>query len=228
MDHCGCQGAEGIFDDRHADRDLRQYRKKGAKRTTRMLTDALIAEGIEGASLLDIGSGIGAVPHALLTAGAQRATVVDASGAYLRAAQDEAERRGHADRIEFDYGDFVELAPDVPGHDVVTLDRAICCYGDMLGLVSASAERAGRLYGVVVPRDAWWNRAGIFLVNAGLRLTGNSFRVFVHPTEEIERMLDEQGLECVFLRRTLVWRVAVYVRRESPRQTGFESGRSSV
>lgn len=214
MDHCGCQGAEGIFDDRQAERNLRRYRKKGVKRTTRMLLDALVAEGIEGASVLDIGGGVGAIPHQLLSKGAQRATEVDASGAYLRVAREEAERQGHAERIDFRHGDFVELASDIAQHDVATLDRAICCYGDMPGLVSASAERAGRMYGVVLPRDAWWNHMGIFLVNAGLRLFGSAFRVFVHPTEEIERMLRERGLERVFRRRGLVWQVAVYVRRE--------------
>lgn len=172
-----------------------------------------MAEGIEGASVLDIGGGVGAIPHRLLRSGARRATEVDASGAYLRAARDEAERQGHMDRIDFRHGDFVELAPDIAQHDVVTLDRAICCYGDMPALVSASADRAGRLYGVVLPRDAWWNHMGIFLVNAGLRLFRSSFRVFVHPTEAVERRLREQGLERIFRRRRLVWQVAVYARR---------------
>lgn len=222
MDPYCCQGAEGLFDERHAERDLRRFRSKGPKRTTRMLLDALTAEGIEDASVLDIGGGVGAIPHTLLSTGASGARIVDASSAYLRAARQEAARRGHADRIDVHHGDFVGLAPEIPRHDVVTLDRAICCYRDMPALVGASADRAARLYGIVVPRDAWWNRMGIFLVNAGLRLTGSAFRVFVHPPKDIERMLRDQGLERVYSGRTLVWQVGVYVRRDGSRRADID------
>ena len=223
MDHCGCPGAEGIFNDRQAERDLRRYRTKGPKRTTRMLLDALTEQGIEGASLLDIGGGVGAIAHEAFPRGAGRATAVDASEPYLRAAREEAERRGHAERIEFLSGDFVALAPEVPQHDVVTLDRSICCYGDMPALVSASVERAGQLYGFVVPRDAWWNRVGIALANTGLRLFGNPFRAFVHAPPAIALRLREQGFERTFLRQTFIWQVEVW-RRVSESSRGRRAG----
>jgi magnesium-protoporphyrin O-methyltransferase len=213
MDMCCCEGVEGLFDEDQAERDLRRYRSKGPKRTTRMLLDALMAQGVGDASVLDVGGGVGAIPHELLRNGAARATAVDASGAYVRAAQREAERRGHAERMEVHHGDFVGLAPEIQAHDVVTLDRSICCYRDMPALVDASAARAVRLYGMVLPRHAWWNRMGVFMVNAGLRLSGSAFRVFAHPTRAIERRLRDLGLERVFCRRMLVWQVEVYVRR---------------
>lgn len=202
-----------MFGEREAASDLRRYRRRGPSRTTRVLIEALIDRGVEEATLLDIGGGIGAIPHALLSAGASRAIAVDASSAYLRAARDEAERQGRLGQIELHHGDLVELAPGVPRVDVVTLDRAICCYPDMPGLVRASAERAVRLYAITVPRDAWWNRLGVSLVNLGLRLRGRPFRTFVHPTRAIERALAEQGLERDFLRTTPIWQVEVYVRR---------------
>lgn len=202
-----------MFDDRQAERDLRRYRRKGPARTTRMLLDALTAQGVDGATLLDIGGGIGAIPNGLLASGVTQATAVDASSAYLRAAQEEAARQGHRDRIDFRHGDFVELAPNVPESDLVTLDRVICCYPDVRALVSASAARARRLYGVVVPRDTWWNRLGMSWVNLGLRLSGSAFRAFVHPAQEIEGALAKLGFERVFDRETFVWQVAVYARR---------------
>ena len=51
------------------------------------MIDALKTEGVEDATLLDIGGGIGAIQHELLAAGAAHATSVDASAAYLEAAQ---------------------------------------------------------------------------------------------------------------------------------------------
>ena len=208
-----CRGIEDLFDERVAERDLRRYRHKGPSRTTRILLGALTAEGVEGATLLDIGGGVGAIPNALLDAGAKEATVVDASTAYLKAAQSEAERQAHRERITYQQGDFVELASSNPPADVVTLDRVICCYDDMERLVGLSAERATRLYAVVYPRDAWWNRLGASLINSILRFRGSSFRVFVHPADAVERVIAGKGLERTFHRATPIWQVVVYVRR---------------
>lgn len=205
-----------MFDERMAERDLRRYRQKGPARTTRVLLDALKAEGVEGLTLLDIGGGIGAIPGALLKEGATEAVAVDASSAYLEAARGEAERQGHRERISYRHGDFVELAARVAPAGVVTLDRVICCYDDMAALVGASAERAERLYGLVYPRDTWWNRLGIALMNLVLRLWRGSFRVFVHSPEEVERAIVSKGLEQCFYRRTLVWQVVVYRRLGTP------------
>lgn len=196
-----------------ARRDLQQYRNKGPSRTTRILLDALIREGIEGGSLLDIGGGVGAISNALLQAGAAEAVAVDASSAYLEAAKEEAARQGRSERIAFQQGDFVELAPRIAPAEVVTLDRVLCCYDDMEALVGASAERAEDLYGLVYPRDTWWNRLGVALVNIALRLWRGSFRVFVHSPQEVERVVISKGLERSFYRRTMVWQVVVYRRR---------------
>jgi SAM-dependent methyltransferase len=210
---CQCRGAEAVFDQRMAKRDLWKYRKSGPGRTTRILIEALVAEGVKDATLLDIGGGVGAIPNALLDAGVREVTAVDASGAYLRAAREEARRQGHREQIAYHHGDFVELAPEIPAADLVTLDRAVCCYHDMEALVGASAERAERLYGLVYPRDTWWNRLGISLINFALRLWGSSFRVFVHAPPAVDRVIAGKGLERRFYRETLVWQVVVYARR---------------
>ncbi|MGE5101239.1 MAG: methyltransferase domain-containing protein, partial [Deltaproteobacteria bacterium] len=78
------------------------------------------AVGVDGASLLDIGGGVGAIHHTLLDAGATNARHVDVSPDYINAAREEAGRRGHADRVLFLRGDFVQLAPEVADADVVT------------------------------------------------------------------------------------------------------------
>ncbi len=145
MTSCQCEGIEACFNPRLAAQELEHYRKKGAARTTRRLIAALEAEGVAGRSLLDIGGGVGAIPHALLQDGASTATTVDASAAYLDVARDEAARRGLSERIRFEHGNFVDLAPDIPSADIVTLDRVICCYDDMSALVRASAARASHL-----------------------------------------------------------------------------------
>lgn len=79
MNGCQCKGVEMMFNQKSAVRELKQYRRKGPNRTTQMLIDALKTEGIEGMTLLDIGGGVGAIQHELLSAGVRSAANVDAS-----------------------------------------------------------------------------------------------------------------------------------------------------
>lgn len=209
-----CLGLRRVFGERAARQQARRLRRRGPERTTRILLRVLVSEGVVGASLLDVGGGVGAIPNLLLAAGARSAILVEASPAFLAVASEEAERRGNAERIRLEQGDFVELAPTIPTADVVTLDRVICCYHDMPALVGASSQRAGRLYGLVYPRDTWWNRAGMSLVNLILRITRISYRVFVHPASEVERRIERSGLRRLFHRNAGMWQVAVYSRQE--------------
>lgn len=208
-----CSGIEEQFDGPTARAQLRKFRRRGPDRTTRMLLDDLRAAmrgGQPAAMLLDIGAGVGAIHHTLLDHGIERAIHVDASTAYLSAAREEAERRGHGGRVEFRRGDFVELAPGVPDADVVTLDRVICCYPEMRELVTRAGERARVLLGAVFPRDDWWVRAALAVINAFMRLRRSTFRTFLHPPTEIDSTLRRVGLRRRSLRRTLVWEVVVY------------------
>jgi predicted RNA methylase len=99
-----------FYDEKRATSELRKYREQGPIPSTRALIEALKAEGVEGATLLDIGGGIGAIQHELLDAGATRAICVDASAAYLDAARGEGRRRGQGGRVNYLHGDFVDLA----------------------------------------------------------------------------------------------------------------------
>jgi len=209
---CQCECYSSQFDEKHAIKDLKRYRANGPDKTTRLLLDLLEAEGVRGASLLDVGGGVGVVHHELLAAGAQTAVHVDATAANIRAAEEEATRQGHAGRVRFLQGDFVTLATEISAADVVTLDRVICCYPDMEGLVSASAGHARRLYGAVFPRERWFLRLMVALGNLARRLRRNAFRAYVHPVREIDATIRRQGLSARRIHDTFVWRVVVYSR----------------
>ena len=81
-----------FYNEKLAASQLRKYREKGPILSTQGLIDALKAEGVEGATLLDVGGGIGAIQHELLAAGVSHATSVDASAPYLEAAREESNR----------------------------------------------------------------------------------------------------------------------------------------
>ncbi len=215
MNCCRPQNYNDLFDKKTARRELRKYRRRGPSRTTRALIDALEKQGVKGATLLDIGGGVGAIQHALLADGVTKALHVDASAAYIEASREEARRRGHEDRVDYRYGDFVALAPEIDAVDVVTLDRVICCYEDMRSLVTTSAQRAKRLYGVVYPRSTSFVRFLVVLFNLFLRITRKTFRVYVHPTDDVEAEITRDGLRRSFHREFLFWQVAVFARNAS-------------
>ena len=209
-----CRGIEDMFGHRMAQRQLRQYRRKGAGAVTRRLIDAVAAGGVEGRTFVDVGGGVGAIQHELMDRGAAGGTSADASPAYLAAARAEAEARGYADRVKYLDGDFVERAAGIEPADMVTLDRVVCCYPDMPAMLGAAAPLARHALGLVFPRRTWFIRAGVALVNLIQRLRKHPFRVFVHDPDEVAAVLERNGLSRRYIRDGLLWRVAVFGRED--------------
>ena len=212
MTSCQCQGIEICFTKKAAAKELKRYRDRGLDKTTQILVEALKAEGVSGMTLLDIGGGIGTIQLELLSAGASEAISVEASTAHMEAGQEEARRQGSRDRVRHRHGDFVELAPDIAPVDIVTLDKVICCYDDMQNLVGLSSARAGKLYGVVYPRDVWWIKPLLSVANFFLWARRNPFRVFAHSTAAVDALVTGNGLRQKFRRTTFWMQVLVYAR----------------
>lgn len=208
---CDCCGPN-TFDDKLAKDDLERYRKQGPDPTTKTLLDAIKAQGIDGATVLDIGGGIGAIQLELLAAGAASVVAVDASEAYVGVARAEAERRGYADRTSAHVGDFTELASDIPSADIVTLDRVVCCDPDLQALLGTAASHARRMVGLVYPRVTWWNRVGARGIAFWGWITRDPTRWHLHPVPDIDRALWQAGFEKHELARTFIWEVALYLR----------------
>ena len=212
MDACGCSGFAEIFDRRSAEQDLARYRRSGPDASTRMLLDMLRAVGVQGATILDVGAGIGVIDHELLRAGAGHAVLVDGSSASLAVARQAGQERHALDRMDFVDGDFVALAPGIDTADIVTLDRVVCCYPGMDALVAASAARARSWYGLVLPRDRAFLRIGLRILNAWYRLRGRAYRAFAHPNPRVDAIVAASGLRPSAEAFTTVWRVVLYER----------------
>ena len=136
----------------------------------------------------------------------------DASASYIKVAREEAERRGHVERVEFVYGDFVAQSATIADADVVTLDRVICCYQNMPALVAASASHARTLYGASFPRERWFLRVGFRALNWIMALRRKTFRIYMHRHADIDAALKRAGLTQRSSARTFVWQVVVYAR----------------
>ncbi len=207
-----CCGFDRYFNPRVAARELKRYRRRGPIRSTARLIEAILAEGVVGATLLDIGGGIGAIQHELVKAGAAAALDVDGSAAYVAAAREQAEFQGYADRARHVHADFVDVAGDVKPADVVTLDRVICCYPEAEALVRLSAARARRIYGLVYPRQTRLVKLVLALYNAVAALRRCPMRMYLHPPAEMDRLVRAEGLSLRRRQHTLVWEIAVYRR----------------
>jgi SAM-dependent methyltransferase len=212
VDACGCDDFASIFDRKTAEKDRDRYHKSGPDRTTRMLLEMIAPYAVRGSTVLDVGGGIGVIAHELLRKGAGHARLVEASPDYLYVARLEARRLNHLDRLELVDGDFVRRAPTIDLADIVTLDRVICCYPDVESLVTLSASRARRAYGLVLPRDRLISRIGARLLSLALWLRRSRYRPYAHPNALVDRLVEASGLRLQSEAFTFWWRVVVFDR----------------
>lgn len=200
---------ERMFGAKQARLDAKRYRTRGVRGSSRDLVE--LAGDASGASVLEVGGGVGAIELELLAAGAARATDVELSGEYEEEALKLLVERGLSDRVERRVGNFVE--EPVEPHDVVVMHRVVCCYPDVDALVGAAAACARRRMVLTYPQERWVTRAGIATINFFMRLNGSDFRAFVHPVARISAAASEQGLALGERRRSgIVWESAAYDR----------------
>jgi SAM-dependent methyltransferase len=204
--------ADAHFDAQRAARDLEGYRHKGPGVTTRLLREGLAAAGSINGTLLDIGSGIGALTFELLESGVTHAIAVDASSAFVDAAVQEAARRGRSGVVEFVREDFLCVAAQIPSATIVTLDRVICCYPTCEPLLAEALRHAHRAFAFSYPRDVWYVRAGNAFTNAGRRIRKRPFRTYVHSAAHMEQVIARAGFNRAVRRQTSTWRVDVYTK----------------
>ena len=202
------------YDGLNAAADLQRWRQGRLNPATQELIKVILSHGVEGTRVLDVGAGVGAVHVALLESGAAAAVDVDASRQFLETAREEAKRRGLDGRIEYRYGDFVEVGGDLPPADIVTLDSVICCYPYLEPLLDAATRSRPQLVGITYARDVWWMRAYMRLYNLMQALRRNPARYFVHRHAQLQRWMHEAGYRNVHEGGIRPWRVVLYRRSE--------------
>jgi hypothetical protein len=206
---CDPRPYERLFGAKAAERDARRYRRSGLGESSRELVR--LAGDVTGASVLDVGGGVGAIELELLAAGAERATNVELSREYERAAAVLLAERGLSGRVERRVGDFVVEPVDV--HDLVVVHRVVCCYPDVDALVGAAAARARRRLLLTYPQERRWVRAASRVGNLGFRLFGSGFRTYVDPVARMVDAAAAKGLAPAERRRHgWLWESAAFVR----------------
>ena len=205
---CNPRGCDRFFGTRFARRTAERYRKRGLDETARRMVEFLEARGIEGASVLEVGGGVGEIQIELLERGAGRTLNLELSPAYDEEATALLRERRFQGRAERRLHDIAVDPAGVGPADVVVLNRVVCCYPDYERLLTAAAEHARRLLVFSYPRRNVVSRSVVRVQNVVFALLRKEFRVFTHPPAKMVAVLERHGLRASFAHRGLVWQVS--------------------
>ena len=106
------------------------------------MVDFLGQHAITGASVLEVGGGVGEISIELLRRGAARAVNLELSPAYETEAQRLIREAGVEGRMERRLLDIAVDGQSVEPADVVVMHRVVCCYPDYERLLTAAADHA--------------------------------------------------------------------------------------
>jgi hypothetical protein len=201
-----------MFKLRVARRSLEHYRKKGHGDLEKRMVAAAAQGGLAGARVLEIGGGIGTIQSELLKAGAERGEVIELVSAWEPYAGELARDKGLEERTSFRVVDVLEDPESVEPAEVVVMNRVVCCSPDGVQLTGVAARLAARTLVLSFPRNVFWVRVGLRVVNAGLRLMGRSFRVFAHPRDALLGAAQSEGLRPAGSGRKGPWEFAALTR----------------
>jgi magnesium-protoporphyrin O-methyltransferase len=169
--------------------------------------------GFADRSVLEIGCGYGRVLIGALLGGASRATGVELDPDALEEAGERAAAAGVRERCELLEGDGAELG--LSPHDLVVLDRVICCYADGERLVARAAALAGTTLAMSIPESRGlrgaWNRLTYPLGDLLDRLRGED-RVYLHDVRRIEARLAAAGFRLHRAEWLGKWYIGTYRR----------------
>jgi len=212
---CDPHGYDDFFSERFARRVARRYRRRGLDGTATRLVDFLAADGspdLTGATVLEIGGGVGEIGLELLRRGAASVTEVELATSYDEEAARLAEAAGVADRVTRRILDIAAAPDEVEQADLVVLHRVVCCYPDYARLLGAAADRCrGRLAFSHPPRNAA-TRALLAVQNGACALVRRDYRAYVHPPAAMREVLRDHGLDPVMRHAGVVWHAEGAVR----------------
>lgn len=188
-----------------------RYQKKGLSRSSKLLLIRILAEGITGKTVADLGCGAGGFSMELLKNGASRSVGFDLSSKMIESANRLAIAEGLDGSAKFQLGNAAEM--ELPSVDLVVMDKVLCCYSEWQPLLKNTISASRDMIGFVVPRDAgiakWPFRLGVRLVNYFQR-RGGKLLFYLHPLDQLDRTLRESGFNLLERKPSRFWLVFLY------------------
>lgn len=205
---CDPRGYDWMFNDRFARRTANRYRRRGLDKTARRIVSLIEQHGVQGASVLEVGGGVGEIQVELLKRGAARATNLELSSAYEAQADRLLADAGLTGRVDRRILDIATAPDQVPPADIVVLNRVVCCYPDYARLLGTAADHARRQVVFSHPPRNLMSRTILWAQNTFFRLRGSDFRIFAHPPQAMLDVLDDHGLHTIRTASAPVWQIA--------------------
>jgi magnesium-protoporphyrin O-methyltransferase len=185
----------------------KKYRRRGLDAAASRMVDFLAREGLIGASVLEIGGGVGEIGVELLKRGAEKATTLELSSSYDDEARRLAEDAGVAERAHRKVTDIATPPDDVEPADLVVLHRVVCCYPDYERLLGAAADHCRSRLAFSHPPRNIISRGVLGTQNTRLRLLGREFRAFAHPPAAMVGLVVAHGMRLVMVHPGRIWQV---------------------
>lgn len=211
MSCCDVNGLDRMFRGRYVARERGRFLKRGPDARQRAFYDG---GALEGASVLDVGCGVGAIGLSALRHGAAEAHLVDVSRDYVRAAEELAAHLGVERQVTAQLGDAAEL--DLPHADLVVLDRVVCCYPEAESLLTRLAGLSRERLVYSYPSPTPWMRLGRRLLNGAMWLSRNRYRFYLHDPDRLLAAACRRGHRPVDERSFGVWRLVRLERTTRP------------
>lgn len=186
----------------------KRYRKRGLDDTAQRMVGFLEERGVDGATVLEIGGGIGEIQLELLKRGAAHSTNLELSPAYDDEARVLLREAGLAERSDRLIHDIADGRDAIEPADVVVLHRVVCCYPDYERLLSAAAEHSRRLLVFSYPPRNPISRLVVAAQNVLFTVLRREFRTFAHPPSAMLAVLEERGMRRAFAHHGRIWQVA--------------------
>ncbi len=206
-----CCGADMLFDLKMAQKELRYYKKRGPRKTTKKLLSLLSGYDQRGKSLLDIGGGIGAIQWEFVRNGGIKTTDIDSSSGYIDVASDYAIEIKHQD-ASFKMADFNEVQKEIGRHDFVSLDKVVCCYPEYKNLLGNALDKTGTALALSMPLGGWISNLFAQFSKIYLILRKNPFRTYIHSPQQVHDFIESRGFRLSEKAMSFPWLVRVYER----------------
>jgi magnesium-protoporphyrin O-methyltransferase len=209
---CDHEDYQSVFSSRFARRQSTRYHRKGLTPAATGIVEFATSQGIAGATVLEIGGGVGQLQVELLHRGASHVTNLEISQNYEAEATRLLEEAGMTERVTRRFLDLAQAPEQVEPTDIVVLHRVVCCYPDYARLLKVAAAHARKTLVYSHPAVNLVNRVQFGTENAYRRLTRNDFRAFIHPPQGMIHAAASEGLAVAYHSHARDWDVVGLAR----------------
>ncbi len=192
-----------------------RYKSSGLSRSSSLLMDLIVEDGIDDKSVLDLGCGAGGFSVEALKRGGSNSVGIDLSQKMVNAANELAAANSFQGRAKFQSGNAA--TDSLPDSDIVVMDKVICCYSEVGPLLKNASSASRDFLGFVVPRDEgvvkWPLRMGVWIMNWLERRRGGIL-LYLHPLAAVHRSLQDHGFVLLKKQGSGFWLVFLYKRAQ--------------